>query len=221
MKTQEEIKKDVVDQLYWDYRVDASKVKVKIDGSTVNLEGSVANYNAKNNAELDAWSIEGVSIVHNNLEVEYPPTLELPTDEEIKTNVESTLILNNDIDSSTVDVSVTGGIVTLKGSVDAYWKKVKAENLISDLTGVISILNKLTIVPTKSFVDQDIAEDIISSISRNINVDVENVNVKVENGVVTLSGTVSDWSAYTATMEAARYTAGVVDINDNLIIETL
>jgi len=61
----------------------------------------------------------------------------------------------------------------------------------------------------------------MGSISRNFKVNAENVDVKVQNGEVTLSGTVADWSAYRAVMDAAEFTAGVTDITDNLVIESL
>lgn len=217
----EVLKKDVIDQLFWDDRVDASEINVSVENGTVTLKGTVGTYSAKGAASTDAWAIEGVSSVNNNLTVEYPETFEVPTDDEIKANVETSLSLNLSIDVSDIDVAVTAGIVTLEGSVDAYWKKVRAENIASGITGVLDIINKITIVPTENFIDKDIAQDIMDSISRNYKVNVDNVDVKVEDGNVTLSGTVDDWSAYRAAMDAAEFTAGVVDVEDNLIIESL
>jgi osmotically-inducible protein OsmY len=220
-RTDEAIKKEVIDQLYWDDRVDASEINVTVDTGTVELEGNVGSYSAKGAASTDAWAIEGVSTVDNKLNVKYPETFEVPSDDEIKTNIETSLSLNLSIDISDIDVSVTAGIVTLEGSVDAYWKKVRAASIASGITGVLDIINKLTIVPSENFIDKDIAQDIIDSISRNYKVNVDNVDVKVEDGKVILSGTVDDWSAYRAAMDAAEFTAGVIDVDDNLIIESL
>jgi osmotically-inducible protein OsmY len=219
--SKEKIKKDVVDQLYWDSRVDASEIKVEVENGEVKLTGKVPNYNAKGSASSDAWAIEGVREVNNQIEVEYPISIKVPTDEEIETDIITSLELNRNIDSTDIDLSVAGGIVTIEGSVDAYWKKTEVEETVSGASGVIDIINKLTIVPTENFLDKDIAEDIVGSISRNFKVNAENVDVKVKNGEVTLSGTVADWSAYRAVMDATEFTAGVTDINDNLIIESL
>lgn len=217
----EDIKKDVVDQLYWDDRINASKVNIDVsEDGKVSLNGTVPHYRARDAAEQDAWSVAGVSSVENNLSVEFPETFTVPTDEDIKSNVETSLLLNDDIDSSEIDVSVVGGVVTLEGEIDAYWKKIKAENLTSETSGVISVRNKLSIVPTESVVDESIADSITSSIDRSFEVSVDDVTVKVKNGVVTLLGTVPDWNAYDAAMDAARYTAGVTDIKDELIIES-
>ena len=219
--SEEKIKKDIVDQLYWDSRVDASEIEVEVDGNRVKLEGKVPNYSAKGAASADAWAINGVKQVDNFIDVEYPPSVSVPTDEEIKADIETSLELNLSLDAEGIDVSVTAGIVTLEGSVDAYWKKPRAESIASGVSGVLDIINKLTIVPSENFIDKEIAEDIIGSISRNFNVNAEKVDVKVERGKVTLSGSVADWTAYRAVMDAAEFTAGVIDIDDNLIIESL
>ncbi|MFO7796270.1 MAG: BON domain-containing protein [Promethearchaeati archaeon] len=219
--SEEKIKKDIVDQLYWDSRVDASEVEVEVDRSKVKLKGKVPNYSAKGAASADAWAINGVQEVDNFIDVEYPPSVSVPTDEEIKADIETSYELNLSLDAKDIDVSVTAGIVTLEGSVDAYWKKSRAESIASGVSGVLDIINKLTIVPSENFIDKEIAEDIIGSISRNFNVNAEKVDVKVEKGKVTLSGSVADWTAYRGVMDAAEFTAGVVDIDDNLIIESL
>ena len=61
----------------------------------------------------------------------------------------------------------------------------------------------------------------MGSISRNFNVDEENIDVIVKDGEVTLSGSVSDWNAYRAVLDAAEFTPGVKDVKDHLIIESL
>lgn len=220
-RTFEDIKKDVVDQLYWDYRVDASDITVSFDDGTLVLSGTVPSYTAKDAAEDDAWSVQGVSILRNDLTVSFPEEFIVPDDEEIKNNVETSLILNNNIDSTKFEISVVGGIVSLEGSVDSYWKKLEAETVAKNKSGVIDVINKIAIVPTESFIDEDIAEDIVNSLARSVSVDVDNVDVKVKDGVATLSGKVLGWNAYDAAMDAARYTAGVIDIKDNLIIESM
>ena len=218
-KSQEIIKKDVIDQIYWDARVDASNVVVEVEDGTVTLSGSVPNYDAREAAENDAWSIEGVKWVDNQIKVKFPRTRKIPSDSEIKTSAETSLSLNGNIDSTTIDVSVNNGIVTLEGTVDAYWKKFATESGISGVNGVTSIENKLSIVPTKSIEDESIAEEIMSSLSRKYNVNEEEIDVKVVNGEATLSGTVDSWKAYNEAMDAARYTLGVKDVNDDLVIK--
>ncbi|MBD3362847.1 BON domain-containing protein [Candidatus Dojkabacteria bacterium] len=217
MATQEKIKKDVVDNLYWDTRIDASDIEVEIEKGQVTLKGTVPSYSARSAAASNALSIRDVTSVVNNLTVEYPSAVTVPSDSDIKDNVESSLLWDTDIDSTKIDVSVSGGIVTLEGEVDSFWKLYRAES-DADLTGVIDIVNKLAVVPTESIVDKDIAEDVVNALSRNISVNVDDVNVKVKDGKVTLTGTVPTSTASTAAENSAYFTLGVTDVDNQLIV---
>ena len=83
IRTDEEIKKDIVDHLYWDYGVDASDVKVEVSDSNVTLTGTVQSYAARGAAVSDAWSVRGVTDVDNLLSVHFLPTFAAPTDAEL------------------------------------------------------------------------------------------------------------------------------------------
>lgn len=191
IRTDQEIKRDLVDEPYWDYRVDASDVKAEVSDGKVTLTGTVPSYSARGAAATAAWGIDGVSEVTNLLAVRFPPTYAVPTDSEIKTSAERTVALNPDVYSADIEVTVSAGVMRLEGTVDAYWKRWKAEDLISNLSGVVDVENHLTVVPSGSFLDKDIAKDIEAALERNQYVDAEKVTVKVGDGEVTLTGTVS------------------------------
>jgi len=110
------------------------------------------------------------------------------------------------------------GIVILEGTVDLYWKRWKAENLLSDLTSVKEIKNHLTVVPSDRFVDKNIASDIENALKRSLYVQAEDVAVKVEDGKVTLSGTVPTYYSRMKAFDAAINTAGVTDVNNYIVV---
>ena len=215
-KSSEEIKKEIVDQLYWDNRVDASEITVDVHDSVVTLGGKVPTYSARTAAANDARSISGVVTVNNNIRVEYPAAVTTPTDPEIQSNIESVLRWNSDIDSSDIIISVDNGWVTLEGSVEAFWKKMRTEEMASNVTGVLGVTNKLSVVPTKDIIDEAIADDIVDALDRNTDINIEEVDVQVENGTVTLSGIVPSWTERLKAYEAALYTDGVLNIHDEL-----
>ena len=75
MKTKDEqIKKAVVDMLYWDNRVDASNIDVEVTDGAVTLRGTVPSYTIKEAALFDAWKVIGVKKVDNNCYVKFPST---------------------------------------------------------------------------------------------------------------------------------------------------
>ena len=215
-RNDERLKKDVVDQLFWDNRVDSSDVKVEVSDGVVTLSGTLPSLTMCMAAVEDAEDVAGVCRVANNLQVEIPEMLQAPSDEDIKMTVENMLHWNQNIISADVDVSVVMGEVTLEGSVSSYWEKIKAEKIALEAAGTIRVTNKLTVVATGKSTDKKIAADIAAALDRNINVDVEWVDVKVEDGYVTLSGTVPDNRAYRTAYNVTAYTSGVRDITNKL-----
>jgi len=214
----ETIKKEVVDQLYWDNRVDADDVTAHVDNGVVTLKGTVPTHGARSSAVTDTWMIDGVTSVEDQIDVELAPTVEIPTDAEIRNNIQNILSWNTDIDVMDIDVSVEGGIVTLEGTVDEYWKKWKAVELVSDVSGVIDVLDEMTVVPTGSFIDKDIAETINDALDRNLYIDSEDITVEVEHGRVTLTGVVPTNFVRSKAGDIASYTAGVIDVHNNLVV---
>jgi osmotically-inducible protein OsmY len=213
-----QIKKDIVDQLYGDYRVDAAEVQVEVDGGQVTLTGAVPNLTARNAATADAWEIAGVKRVINLLTVRFPPSFSVPSDEAIEDSARATLAWSPAVYSETIDVSVTGGVVRLEGTVDAYWKRWKAENLASDLSGVREVENRLAVVPTESRLDQQIAEDIEAALVRSLHIDPDRVTVKVEHGKVRLTGSVETYYGRARAYEAAANTVGVIEIDNDIAV---
>jgi osmotically-inducible protein OsmY len=173
---------------------------------------------ARNAAAAAAWAIDGVREVDNLVTVRFPPDFGVPTDAEIATSVERSLAWNPDIESAAIGVTVTDGIVRLDGSVDSYWQRWHAEDLVAKLRGVIEVENHLVVVPTETYLDKDIARDIEAALERNVYVDAAKITVKVEEGRVTLTGTVPSYYARGRAYEAAAFTSGVLDVDNNLVV---
>jgi hyperosmotically inducible protein len=211
----EDIDKQIVDQLYWDNRVKASEVAVTVKQGSVTLRGEVPSYQAKITAAEDAYLVRGVKLVDNKITVAYPA---VPSDKELKENIETALDWDFDIDASKITVSADEGVVKLLGTVDTYWKKLQAEDIAHKIAGVVDITNELAIVTTDTWSDEMIAKDIEEAIGRNLNVDVNDVDIMVGKGKVTLSGEVPDWSARFAANTSAMYTSGVKSVHNMLSI---
>lgn len=120
----ERIKKDVVDQLCRNSRVDASHIKVDVSGGRVTLTGSVVSYAAKKRAENDSQEVKGVRSVENELVIQIPSSL-TPSDTILRSQIEALFVQDPDMDANAISVSVTDGMVALKGTVDTYLKKNK------------------------------------------------------------------------------------------------
>jgi len=218
----EKIKEKVKKQLQWDDRIKEIDIKIKVNKGEVTFEGHIPSYYTKVLVNENAKKISGVKKINNNLNVRYLPVVkkEKPTDKELQTNIKIALELNVSIDASKITVIVNNGIVKLEGKVDAFWKKDIIESVASEFNGVIDIRNNILVIST-DYKDAKIAEDILETFKRYKNVDVDDINLKVKDGEVSISGNVNDWDAYDAVMDTLRYTRGVKDISDNIVIENM
>lgn len=217
-RSQEDIKKDVYSQLVWDCRVNESNIDVDVLDGKVVLTGIVPTYSDLIEAEEDAYAVTGVRHVENRLMISPSISFPVPSDGDISSKLKSLLEWNQDLDAERIDVAVDEGLVTLMGTVDSIWQKYEAEHIAENVSGVMGVSNQLVVQPMKRVSDKDIRLSILSSLDRNASIDTSLVNVHVKRGIVTLSGTVADYQAYRAAEEIARYTNGVIDVNNNLVI---
>lgn len=215
----EQIKKAVVDMLYWDSRIDASDIDVEVTDGEVTLRGTVPSYAVKEAALFDTWKIPGVKKVNNNSFVRFPSTVKTLSDPDIETSIAKQLEWNDSTRNENIHVKVKKGEVMLEGHVDAYWKVFRAQQITSGVMGVVDIENKLTVVPTETVADQVIATSIMNAIDRSYAVNVDDVDVKVKDGIVTLSGKLSTRAACETALECAYNTHGVRDVKDRLHIK--
>jgi osmotically-inducible protein OsmY len=218
MSKQEETLNKIRDQLLMDSRIDAKKIVVEVSNGTVHLSGTVDSLAALSAAEMAARTIESVKQVDNRIKIRYPGDTPVITDEKISENVLNAIRMDRNIRSELVKVSVEGGVVTLYGSVDSYWSKVRSEEIISSISGVVQIINNLTVVPTVSMDDNTIAQQIREALQRMAEINLESITIVVEKGVVTLTGKVPHWNAYYSAEFAARNTDGVLDVRNELIL---
>ncbi len=220
-RSAEDIRNDVREQLTWDTRVDSSSIEVDVVDATVILSGTVPTYPDRNQAQTDALQVPGVAGVDNRLVVSFPSAYVIPPDAEISFNVTSALSWSPSVDGTRIHVAVDQGVVTLSGTVDSYWQKHRAEEIAANTSGVTDVRNELAVAPTApAAVDEDIRREILTALERNTSIDINRVNVEVNNGVVTLTGAVSDYAAFRAVQDAARYTSGILEVNNNLTIES-
>ncbi len=218
-RTPDDIRADVSSQLFWDNSLDSSDINVDVAGNRVILTGSVPSYSDRLEAEEDAYAIPGVVSVENRLRVN-PAISPVPSDDDIRVRVENVLDWNPIIDASRIDVSVDNGIVTLKGAVDSFWQKDKAWDLVSNVSGVVDVINELTVEPMEEISDEDIRDDILNALDRSY-VDAGDVDVSVNGCAVTLNGTVHDYNEFRTVEQIAEFTTGVCDVYNNLIIESV
>jgi len=210
-----EIKKNIVEHLLWDSRIEGSDIQVDVgDDLSVTLSGTASSPLVKQAAAEDAFAIPGIAKVANTIEVEEPVHGIRRTGAELQSTLESVFAFHRGLDR--VKAVVENGTVHLSGSVENLWQKMRAEELASETAGSENIINALTVVPNSTPRDETIASGILSAIERTGKVDPEKLTVKVRGGKVTLLGTLDNWEELSAAYSAAKYARGVISIDNQL-----
>jgi len=146
MLTDEEIQRDILEELKWDARVQPNEVGVSVQNGIVTLADWVDSYAKKVAAEAAAHRVHGVKAVVNNVEVRLPGSAER-TDADLAQAVLNALRWDAGIPAGKLDVTVSHGWVTLKGEVEYGFQKIDAEKAIRHISGIRGITNLITVRP--------------------------------------------------------------------------
>lgn len=218
MTEDERIKKNIVARLATDSRVDANDIRITVNHGVVTLTGKVPTYPDKVAAADIAWYVAGVTGIENGLYVNYPASLDIPDNSQIRDFVEIMLKSNIDVDARKVNVSVDEGIVTLEGSVPTFWEKTQAEEAAGRAYGVLGVTNKIAVVPSEKISDEILGERIMNRLAQNEPTLIDELDVKVSDGDVTIIGDVSNFSTWSSIYNTTVNTLGVVNIDDQVSI---
>jgi osmotically-inducible protein OsmY len=222
---QQRIVTGILGRMTEDSRVNAAMVQVMAaPEGTVTLRGTVPDFLARRAAVEDAWQEPGVDRVKDFLIVPQPDPAAFihpmaPGDEGIRAQVNQYLRGQDVLDDRTIDVEVEDGKVTLRGSVNAFWKRRRAEEVVLGVDGVKDLASYLTVVPTQGLGDDVIAETIMDGLLENYLLDPQSIDIKVNRGLVTLRGSVRTERAKREAFDIALNTTGVSDVRDELLID--
>jgi osmotically-inducible protein OsmY len=216
--TDEAVKRRVVEELWWDNRIDAANITVTVKDGCVVLGGTVPTYYIASAATEDALGVSGVGEVRNEISVRLPGTGPLLNDPDMAARIRAEISSDPDIDARDIQVVVNESVATLKGTVDALWKKFHAQKIAARITGLVATRNELAVTPNQSASDRAIAAAILAALKRRWLTNALEVDVRVENGKVNLTGIVPSPVVRQAVNETAIYTPAVVQVVDNLTV---
>src|SRR2546421_12620089 len=186
-RTDEEIQRDVLNELKFGPRVQPSEIGVVVKDGVVALTGWVDSYAKKWAAEEAAHRVRGVLAVANDIEVRLPIAAER-TDADVAAAAVRALEWDAAVPVDKLDITVSKGWITLRGDVEWQYQKADAERVVRRLSGVRGVTNLITVRPRIKPSPQELKRKIEDALVRSAETDAERITVEVQGGKVTLKG---------------------------------
>jgi len=215
MKTDKQLKNDILAELRWEPSVNAEQIGVEVKDGVVTLAGHVDSFVEKWAAEKSAKKVSGVRALAVEMDVKLP-SLSQRNDADIARSADSALEWTTYLPRNSIKIQVEGGWVTLDGDVEWEYQRRAALSAVRNLMGVKGINNNIVI---KSKVTANgVKADIIDALKRRAITDSQKIVVDVHGADVTLSGTVDNWAERDLARHSAWSTAGVQNVQNNIIV---
>jgi osmotically-inducible protein OsmY len=211
MKTDAQLKDDVIEELRWDPQIsDADAIGVGIKDGAMILSGHVPNYAEKMAAAQAAERVNGVKAVASDLKVELPGA---PRDDvDIAEAIAHILEWNVQVPEDRVHATVEHDWVTLDGDVDHDYQRREVEQMVRGVTGV---LNNITVRPPANPAQvQTLIEEMFK---RQAEADAVHNRVEVTDHTARLYGQVHSLQEANAD-QAAASAPGVASVESHLVI---
>ena len=217
MKTDTQIRQDVIAELQWEPSVQAAEIGVEVKDGVVTLAGYVDTFSQKWHAERAAQRVVGVRALVVGLAVRLTGLTER-TDGDIAQAAGNVLEWTSLVPADAIKVMVERGWVTLTGEVDWQFQRQAATDGVRHLMGVTGVSNQINIKPAA--ITGSIKSDIEEALRRSSIADASNIYVALDGSVVTLSGTIQRWDERDTAIYSAWGTPGVYNVIDEMTLIT-
>lgn len=211
----EDLRRNVLNELAWDPTFDATHIGVAADNGVVTLTGHVTTYAEKLAAERAAQRVTGVRGIAEEIEVR-PPYAKKTKDDEIAERAVRILQWDVSVPTGRISVKVEKGWVTLSGTVDWDYQRGAAAADIQKLSGVMGLINLMKVQPAVRATD--VKHKIEEAFRRNAALDAGEIRVSAVDGTITLSGRVRNWAERNTAERAAWSAPGVTAVEDHLLV---
>jgi osmotically-inducible protein OsmY len=210
-----DVRQAVEAELAFDPLVDDNAITVQNIGGDIALNGTVPSYPQYLEAADAAQRINGVTRVHNHLEV-WLPDSDYRDDTMLATAANNALALAVIVPAG-VEAKAKDGNVTLTGTVAYGTQRAAAAAAVSYLYGVRNVKNDIEVWSTAD--PGDVVARVQSALDRNaLLLDDSDVVVNTDDHAVTLVGHVRTWAEHDAVINAAWRSDGVWEVRDDLVI---
>ena len=215
MKTDRQLKSDVMEELAWEPAVNDIEIGVEVADGIVTLTGNLGSHAEKYAAERAVQKVAGVRGVAVEIDVRLAGS-DMRADSDIAHAASLALDWNSWLPPGAIKVMVENGWITLSGQVDHEFQRTVAENAMSTLMGVVGVSNQIAI--KHAVLAKDVKSQIESALQRQAHVEAKNISVDVHDDQVVLSGQVASLTESLAAVKAAAAAPGVTRVVNKLLV---
>ena len=215
MRSDNDIRRDVEDELRWDPDIDATDIAVSVHNGVVTLSGFVRSYMQKYQAEADVKRVAGVVAVANDVEIRLPEIDERP-DPEIARDAIARIKSELPYAWERIRVVVKNGWLTLEGEVEWNYQRERAEEAVRRVRGIKGVTNSIEVKPRAA--PMEIRRKIEEALRRAAELDANRITVETNGGEVILRGAVRSWAERQEAERAAWLAPGVTKVDNRIIV---
>lgn len=213
MKTDVQLKKDVLAELIWDPEIDDAKLTVAVHNGAVTLKGHAPTYRQKIAARHATKRVAGVMALVDEIEV-HLDSEHWTSDEHLAERIANVLKWNVSNKLPGIKAEVKHGVVTLTGEVEWQYQRANIQKNIEHASGVLNVIDLITLKPRASA--SDVQKRIMEALRRHADIESSKISVTAVGSTVTLQGEVESMEEMDRIEAAAWLAPGVTKVIDNL-----
>jgi len=216
MKTDTDLKRDVVAELGWDPAVKSTEIGVAVKDGVVTFTGHLDTFAEKHAAARALRRVAGVKAIALELDVKLAPAHER-SDTDIAQSIEDAMKWNTVVPLDLIRVTVDHGWVTVQGTLEWDYQRRSVEKAIRPLMGVVGLSDEITLrMQPKA---ADVSKRIEEALTRHAMREAKQVKVEIDGSTVKLTGRVHSWQERDAAQGVAWSAPGVRMVVNELQVD--
>jgi osmotically-inducible protein OsmY len=213
MKTDADLKRDVMAELAWDPAVKSTAIGVAVKDGVVTLTGHLDTFAEKHAATRALRRVAGVKAIALEVDVKLAPD-HRRSDTDIAASAQQALRWNTLVPVDAIRLTVDHGWITLQGELEWDYQRRSVEKALRPLMGVVGISNEIAL-RTRPRADR-LAQQIEDALTRQALREAKRIKVEVDGSTVTLRGVVHSWQERDAAQGVAWSAPGVGNVVNEL-----
>ncbi|MGU3665357.1 BON domain-containing protein [Methylobacterium sp. A49B] len=209
-----DLRRDVLDELDFEPSLQAGDIGVAVADGVVTLTGHVGSYAEKVAAERAVRRVRGVRAIAQDIAVRYADDRKV-ADDQIAGRALAIIDWSVHLPKDCIQVKVSGGWVTLTGTVDWQYQMAGAEAAVRKLSGVHGVTNLIEVRPR--IPPTAVKDKILQAFRRSAMFEADAIKVSVSGDRVILEGAVSAWAERDSAERAAWSVPGVRAVEDRIV----